>query len=785
MSTQPFSKPLSGDAIKTAVTLRNHLYVSQSIKISSLDSVEDFEKTLPKGWEIEKQYKTTIRIRKNKPDYEVFTDRVWSTLARMGFREISEGDSLRLPFLDDRTNGLFDFYAKDEETAIFVKCIDASSNDINEIEQAIDNYDGVILQQLYNSIRKIYGDDSNLKIKMVIFYSGAIPTNYRSRFTENSNIIVYDKKHLDYFNTLVTQLKHAARYQFLAYLFRNQRINNLHKKVIATRGKMGNQTFYTFLLHPNDLLKISFVSHKTSHMSNDVSAYQRMLKPKRLKDIAEFLNNGGKFPTNIVVNMKSNRKSKLQFEKKEDTDETSLGMLTLPANYASAWIVDGQHRLYGYAYAEEMGKIKNNKSLLPVMAFDNLSEEEEMKMFIDLNSKQVKVPPQILVELSADIYWESTDQVSAYQALVSRLILKLNDEPSSPFYNRMIVSGTSRVGHRVLGLESINVGIRSSRLVGSVRGKDLIPGHFSTSSSVDYTENLEKSYNIFCKLFGLLTKRLPQYWSPNIEENSTFAYFCTNIGVRALLLVFRDVAKSVEAREDVRLVESSVDAIVSEFHPYLEALINYFEKTPVNELIEKWDISGSSAALVTRHAKQLGVIIHTSLPYFHPEWLTEFLEEEKESKRTSCFEKISKIEKQLSEFVISRLKKEFGEDRNTWIVEGLPKELRKSLTQRREEDNRQRDEEKYLFLIEYRDICHHNWTIFQDTVPLNTTSDIGNRKEATKWIVKLNSIRNKVSHHTGDEVSSDDVRFVEEILDRVSVITAQDLSRNLVEPDIL
>ena len=774
MSTQPFSKLLSGDAIKTAVTLRNHLYDTQTIRISTLDSVEDFEKTLPEGWEVAKQYKTTIKIRKNKPDYEVFTDRVWSTLARMGFPLISEGDSLRLPFVDDRINGLFDFYAKDDETAIFVKCIDAFSTDQNDIGQAIDAYDGTILQQLYTSIKKIYGDDSNLKIKMVVFYSGALQTNHQSSFTENSNIVVYDKKHLDYFNNLVTQLKHAARYQFLAYLFRNQKINNLDKKVIATRGKMGNQTFYTFLLHPNDLLKISFVSHKTNHMSNDVSAYQRMLKPKRLKDIAEFLNNGGKFPTNIVVNLKTNRKSKLQFDKKEDTEETSLGMLTLPANYASAWIVDGQHRLYGYAYAEEMGKIKNNKSLLPVMAFDNLSEEEEMKMFIDLNSKQVKVPPQILVELSADIYWESTDQVSAYQALVSRLILKLNDEENSPFYNRMLVSGTSRAGHRVLGLESINVGIRSSRLIGSVKGKDLVPGPFSTNSSLDYTENLEKSYSILCKLFGLFMKRLPQYWSPNTEENNSFAYLCTNIGVRALLLVLKDVAKSIEGRGDVRLIEASTDAIVSEFQPYLEALMNYFEKTPMNELIEKWDISGSSGALVTKHAKQLGVIIHTSLPYFHPDWLTEFLEEEKEAKRTSCFEMISKIEKQLSEFVIYRLKKSFGEDRNTWIVEGLPKELRKSLTQRREDNNRQRDEEKYLFLIEYREICHHNWTIFQDTVPLNLTSDIDNRKVATKWIEKLNSIRNKVSHNTGDEVSSEEVRFVEKILDRVSTIMVQD-----------
>ncbi|WP_457554038.1 hypothetical protein, partial [Desulfobacula sp.] len=43
--------------------------------------------------------------------------------------------------------------------------------------------------------------------------------------------------------------------------------------------------------------------------------YQRMLQPARLKKIASYIDNGGQFPTNIVINIKN--KNKLRFDKIE------------------------------------------------------------------------------------------------------------------------------------------------------------------------------------------------------------------------------------------------------------------------------------------------------------------------------------------------------------------------------------------------------------------------------------------------------------------------------------
>ena len=76
---------------------------------------------------------------------------------------------------------------------------------------------------------------------------------------------------------------------------------------------MGGTTFYNFLISPFDLLKIGYISHKTSSSINDFETYQRMIKPSRLRNIAKYVDEGGKFPTNIVINFKS--RAGLQFHR--------------------------------------------------------------------------------------------------------------------------------------------------------------------------------------------------------------------------------------------------------------------------------------------------------------------------------------------------------------------------------------------------------------------------------------------------------------------------------------
>jgi hypothetical protein len=74
-----------------------------------------------------------------------------------------------------------------------------------------------------------------------------------------------------------------------------------------------------------------------------------------------------------------------------------------------------------------------------------ISADKEMNLFIEINSKQVKVSRGLLVELYSDLHWCSSDAEEAFQALLSRISSRLSTEKTSPLNNRMVVTGKKNV----------------------------------------------------------------------------------------------------------------------------------------------------------------------------------------------------------------------------------------------------------------------------------------------------------------------------------------------------
>ena len=69
----------------------------------------------------------------------------------------------------------------------------------------------------------------------------------------------------------------------------------------------------------------------------------------------------GIFPTNIVLNLEQKQ---VQFERigqefndKQSIENGILGWLIIRPTYKSAWIIDGQHRLYAYSGHEKATRI--------------------------------------------------------------------------------------------------------------------------------------------------------------------------------------------------------------------------------------------------------------------------------------------------------------------------------------------------------------------------------------------------------------------------------------------
>jgi DNA sulfur modification protein DndB len=184
---------------------------------------------------------------------------------------------------------------------------------------------------------------------------------------------------------------------------------------------------------------------------SDVSTYQRMLNKGRLNKIRAYITDDGIFPTNIVINIDKNR---LQFEKihqQGDPEDSGIaGWLSIRPTYKSAWIIDGQHRLFAYS-----GHERAAKSRLSVLAFEGLAPSEQAQLFIDINAKQKSVKQSLLQELYAELHWDAEDDAIRVRAIISKAIQDMDRDPESPLYQRVQTADAGKDDIRCISLTSV------------------------------------------------------------------------------------------------------------------------------------------------------------------------------------------------------------------------------------------------------------------------------------------------------------------------------------------
>ena len=761
--TDQFLGPLvSGDEITTELRRRKtkdefkRVTGSSKKLIAAKAKLEEAE-----GWRTFKKYAKSTRMAKAKPADERLEDEVWCILAQMGFKEMSKGRQFTIAVEDGLPPRQIDVFAKDDETVIIVECTRRKTPGKKSMDVLIQKI-RAIRENLRNSISRVYDQQATLKVKHVIATRNISWGDADLAKCKQAQIAVITDGELDYYAALVQHLKQAARYQFLAHMFGGQKIEGLAKEVVATRGKMGGDTFYTFLIRPDELLKIAYVGHKASRETENLRTYQRMLKSHRLKKIAAYINGGGKFPTNIVVNLKTRRRTPLRFEAKENYGEEDLGTLYLPPNYASAWIIDGQHRLYGYAYARETSAFNQDSTVLPVLAFENLPANKEMNLFIDINSKQVKVSTGLLVELYADLHWHSPDREEAFQALLSRIASRLNSESTSPLHNRMVVTGTKKNEFRCLTQTSIRDGLRVAKLLGTFSRGEIVPGPLSTPKPDDYDANLRKGLSVLSEGLRMFSNELTNHWRLG---DGPGGYLCTNNGLRALFHVIQDIADHIRRKDGADLYLFDADDAFAEIKLYFQVLIDFFKGASPQE-IKAFRRIGSSLTAVRQQAYGMEAQIQKKRPDFNPAGLQEYLDSLDETGTEEARTKVLRIQKRIFDYVIGVLKKKFGTTDKTWWVQGVPSKIRIDCSGRWEANNREGEEEGQLYLLNYVEICIQNWDLVKDVISLGA-SDKEAKKANTKWIRHLNDIRNKVAHPEQGVLNAVQVAQVKEIYDKV------------------
>lgn len=702
------------------------------------------------GWVVVKKNKSSVRVSKPKPNDRQLEDDIWCLLYKLGFKELNANRNFTIKLGQDSPARQIDIFAKDDETVFIVECTHSQEQKPKSIKGLIDKING-IRDDVIKAIHSHYGREPKLKVKWAIATRNVDWRKADKERAAEANIAVITEQDIAYYSKLTDYLKEAARYQFLARYLKGEGVPGLSVDIPATKGRMGKTTFYNFLISPFDLLKIAYISHKATS-TNDLETYQRMVKPKRLKAIAAYIDDGGQFPTNIVINFKT--KDPLRFHKIETFENSTFGTLKLPGQYGAAWVIDGQHRLYGFEFSE-----RGKNHVVPVLAYVNLPATEEMRLFVDINCEQVKVSRSLLNEIYANLNYGSDDPAERLEALYPRIALRLDEIPSSPIQNRVQTVSKDNDKNRCLTLITLTDGIKKNRFLGSITQNlpntpMVQPGPLSDLSG-DMDITTEKAADVIAGYFDLFAKGAPGNWQLGDAKGG---FLCTNNGLRALLRLLKELINFIEAHDHVKAVSMDAIDIVGKVAPYVAPLVEFFSNADQSEIQSFRSRQAEDG--VNKNCLGMMGIINEAKPEFISRELLDYVSTRDEEGTNVARRLIDEINLVLFKDVIDKLKEHYGETKDAWWWQGIPQTTREKCDAQVNRDNGVKDRWQYLSLADYQTIVPHNWELFEKSYDFG---DKGKKADKVSWIGRLNKIRQTTHHPEKGIISKDEVATVKTI----------------------
>ena len=708
------------------------------------------------GWEIVRRNKKTLRIRRPKPAGQQLEDDMWSLLAVMGFHDMSQGRNFTIPISEpgaDVPPKQIDVLAVDGETALVVECKASASEGVRtrSLQKDLNETRG-----LQDAIRTAIHNHYEERRRVCFVYATRnIRWSKQDRErAKGHQIAIIRERQIDYYRKLVGIIGSAARHQLQADLLEGSPVPGLRATVPALRGTFGRKRFYQFAIEPDRLLKLAYVSHRAKIDSVAVGTYQRLLRKKRLKDIAEHVNEtGGVFPTNVVVNFRNTRGLRFDSSGPATDDPTVLGILHLPNSYKCAWVIDGQHRLYGFSLSDRAASGK-----VPVLAFENLEPSEEVRLFVDINNKQVKVPRSLLLQLEPELNLspDRTDE-EVLKALHQQLAVDLSESDDSPLLGRVVSEWDTDSTNKPVTLPQLVSGISGSQLVGSIRNGRLVHGDLYDR---DDATTREKARSTIEKFLSLFEEGTDQHW---MKDRRSGGFLCTNLGISALLRVFKATLKhQTDSRSDLEYHKLSPDAIVGTVDKLVAPIIDWFNAEHDSEMAQFRGLYGSGAP--QKYGFALMEIIHDKFPEFKPLGLAEYIRDHSTETIARAQHLITEIEDTVRKLTFAILKEKYGENDDRWWRDGVPQGVRGQAALKSQMSDDRGEPHHFLGLLDYKKIAEQSkhWRDFEHHWTVDRT--LRSKSDKLAWLDRLSIVRNR-AFHSGRRhyVENDDVAFLEDI----------------------
>ena len=261
-----------------------------------------------------------------------------------------------------------------------------------------------------------------------------------------------------------------------------------------------DKQLYLFKMKSSLLGKISYV---TPRSENNPAELQRVVNIPRAKEIGKWLKEESSLlPNAVVIDLKND----VQIE---DTGIPGQVTIAIPdpdkhADCKIAYILDGQHRVRGFDYSDGI------EFDLAVVAVHNMSESVRAKLFIDINSKQIKVDERLLLDLMAGTRILESDDERIYE-----VIKGLDSEPSSALHGKIQFLP-----------EQKNKWLKNTAIM------SLLKPHLGNGGCI-YTKTTAQKIEIMNAYFNAVREVFPNEW--NDQKNHVLT---KSVGFEILLGIF-------------------------------------------------------------------------------------------------------------------------------------------------------------------------------------------------------------------------------------------------------
>ena len=611
-----------------------------------------------------------------------------------------------------------DCYSRDDLSNYIIECktqqeIDQNCN--SKLRDYITKFSGK-KTSISNAINKLHSPGHTRDIVFIMCTKGIEVSAENRKLAEENHIYMWDENYIlnleTLFKAIGPRIKQYARHE----LGIDQVINYDGEKTDYLRipalyydskvsGKIQKQ--YNLFISAKHLLDLGYVFRISN---GDPQSYQRVIKKNRLEDIAKYIDDKNTFNSSVVVAL--NDGSFFQPSGgSQESYEYKTGFLKIPKKNASIKIIDGQHRIYSYLWADP----ERLDDKLPVLAMTNLGASEQARIYIEINDHQKPVPKDELNLLMSKIDPFGT-------GFLPNIVIALN---SKGILKNKIMIPDQKIRNSKLNLANVVKSLGDRKIFSD--NLPLIPDRSELNDiSQETVVKCSSIINDFLEKVVAIGDDVSSKWS------SDFVF--TNNGLSVFIYLLYLIAQYNEGKYNNRWLTLEIE----------QGIRNFFENNKSNiDLLR----SSSSEAGRRTNAKLLVYEINLLDKSFGAKFIKDFNPaiSSQELSKGDYLVIISDIENNLKKMITSRLSEKYP----NWWLRCVSENTRRrvDVEMRKEEksfiDVNRSDKEDFLTYGDMIYVIDNNWNIFQPILHSKIPS--------LNALGIIKDIRNKLSHGAGIE----------------------------------